>query len=226
MRQRHVVLRPRAEGDLRAVQCAKASGGLNCRAIRKPLKPHLDRRPTAGRVLRRTSAQGPEFFIRQAVSVHSVLLGFEEGVLAAADVTCPATIQFGGHNVEIAQAIPVPHISWIARRCRCSPRQSAEARRTAAWRAARVWHCSRGGAGGVAFHLRRSGEAHAGGTARHRAGRCSRQLAHHHGTAIRATHRAAQGGVGTVPRSLFAVGPCSARPKPRTGARPIYPGQQ
>src|ERR1017187_1581299 len=148
MRQRHVVLRPRAEGDLRAAECAKASGGLNYRASRKPLKPHLDRRPTAGRVLRRTSAQGPEFFIRQAVSVHSVLLGFEEGVLAAADVTCPATIQFGGHNVEIAQAIPVPHISWIARRCRCLDRQSAEARRTAAWRAARVWHCSSGGTRG------------------------------------------------------------------------------
>src|ERR1022692_2542621 len=60
----------------------------------------------------------------------------------------------------------------------------------------------------------------------HRARRCSRQLAHHHGTAIRATHRAAQGGVGTVPRSLFAVGPRFARPKPRAGARPIYPDQE
>jgi hypothetical protein len=103
---------------------------------------------------------------------------------------------------------------------------SAEARRTSAWRAARFWRCSSGRTRGFAFHLRRSGEAHAGGTDRHRARRCSRQLAHHHGTAIRATHRAAQGGVGTVPRSLFAVGPRFARPKPRAGARPIYPDQE
>src|ERR1022692_3670212 len=98
-------------------------------------------------------------------------------------------------HVEIAQAIPCPHISWLAGWGCCLPQQSAEARRTAAWRAARVWHCSRGGAGGVAYHLRRSGEAHAGGTDRHRARRCSRQLAYHHGTAIRATHRAAQDSV-------------------------------
>src|ERR1039457_472244 len=100
---------------------------------------------------------------------------------------------------------------------------SAEPRRTSAWRAARFWRCSSGRTRGFAFHLRRSGEAHAGGSERHRARRCSRQLANYHGSALRATNRAAQGRVRTGTRTLVALGPGSARPKASLCSRPICP---
>src|ERR1035438_6901118 len=42
-----------------------------------------------------------------------------------------------------------------------------------------------------------------------------------HGSALRATHGAAQGRVGTGTRTLVALGPGAARPKGRSCARPI-----
>ena len=44
-----------------------------------------------------------------------------------------------------------------------------------------------------------------------------------HGSALRATHGAAQGRVGTGTRTLVALGPGAARPKGRSCARPICP---